>query len=166
MATIDLATRAGDGINRVAVSANVGKGYMVGREIDLAAAVTAKGSALAALDVIEALDVPANSAILFAGARKSAVMTGTSADLTFDMGITGGDVDNFVDGWDFDAAALNSHATPLGVQEPVIVTTADTIDILFATQTGTVTGGKIWVYAFIVPLGDEASVPGIAALQS
>lgn len=166
MATIDLASRAGDGVNHVAKTGNVRVPYLIGKEINLASAVTAKGSALAQGDVIEALDIPANTMILAGGAKKTLAMTGTSADLTFDIGITGGDVDNIVDGWDFDAAAVNSYATPLGIQEPVVVTTADTLDILFTTQTGTVLTGKLWVYAVVVDLRSEDQTPGIAALQS
>ena len=154
MATISLA--AAVGVDKAPVqTSNLKVVYKTWREIDLAAAATAKGSALAAADVIESLRVPANHAVLFAVAKKTAAMTGTSTDLTFDIGITGGDVDNFVDGWDFDAATVGSWATPLGIQEPVVVTASDTIDILIATQTGTVTGGKFEVHAVLVDLTHE-----------
>lgn len=126
--------------------------YMIWQEIDLAAAVTAKGSALAQADVIEAIRIPANHAVLAVFAKKTAAMTGTSTDLTFDIGVTGGDVDNFVDGWDFDGAAVGSYATPIGVSEPITMLTSDTVDILFTTQTGTVTGGTLEVYALVVDL--------------
>ena len=165
MATIDLASRAGDGVNFVAKTSGVKIPYVIGKEINLATAVTTKGTALAQGDVIEALDLPAGCMILAGGALKVTAMTGTSTDLTFDIGITGGDVDNIVDGWDFDGAAVGSYATPLGVQEPVVVSTADTLDILFTTQTNTVTGGKIWVYAVVVDIRPTEN-PGIAALQS
>ena len=126
--------------------------YTIWKEIDLGDAVTAKGSALAQADVIEALRVPKDTLILAVWAEKTEAMTGTSTDLTFDIGITGGDVDNYVDGWDFDAAAVGSYATPVGVQEPVFLADSDTIDILFATQTGTVTDGKLVVGAVLVDL--------------
>lgn len=126
--------------------------YTIWKEIDLADAVTAKGSALAAADVIEALRVPQDSMIIAVWAEKTTAMTGTSTDLTFDIGITGGDVDNYFDGWDFDGAAVASYATPVGVQEPVLLADSDTIDVLFATQTGTVTGGKFVVGAVLVDL--------------
>lgn len=126
--------------------------YMIWQEIDLAAAVTAKGSALAQGDIIEAVRVPADHAILAVYAKKSAAMTGTSTDLTFDIGITGGDVDNYVDGWDFDGATVGTYATPVGVQEPVFLSASDTVDILFATQTNTVTGGKVVVGALVLDL--------------
>lgn len=165
MATIDLATRPGDGVNFPAQSTSVRTPYLVSKTIDLAEAVTAKGSALAQSDVIQALDIPAGTMILAGGAQKLTAMTGTSTDLTFDIGITGGDVDNIVDGWDFDGAAALSFATPLGVQEPVVVTTADTLDILFTTQTGTVLTGTLRVFALLVDIGAPTN-PGIAALGS
>lgn len=131
--------------------------YKIWREVDLAAAATAKGSALAAADVIEVLRLPAGVQVLAAGAQKTTAMTGTSTDLTFDIGITGVDADIYVDGWDFDAAAVGSYATPAGVQTPALVlATSDTIDILIATQTGTVTGGKVMVWAVVVDVTVEA----------
>jgi len=165
MATIDLATWDGDGINAPSQAAAVKRAYVISRTIDLAVAVTTKGNALAQGDVIEVLNIPAGVMVLAANAKKVTAMTGTSTDLTIDIGVTGGDVDNFVDGWDFDAAAVSSWATPLGIQEPVMVSSADTIDLLFVTQTGTVTGGKICVSAVCVDL-DPADRAGLAALGS
>jgi hypothetical protein len=43
------------------------KPYLVEKEIDLAAAATAKGSALAAADIIEAITVGANTMVMAAG---------------------------------------------------------------------------------------------------
>lgn len=166
MATITtLANELSSGLP-VSQDANVKKAYQYWVEIDLADAVTAKGSALAAADVIEAIRIPPNTLVEFVWAKKVTAMTGTSADLTFDIGFTGGDVDNYVDGWDFDGAAVNSYSTPLGVQEPVIVTTSDTIDILIATQTGTVTGGKLIVGAQLVDIDYTAPRGGIAQPKS
>lgn len=164
MATISMAT-AGAAGRHPSRATNVKVPYLVEVEIDLADAVTEKGSALAQADVIEAIPVPANTVILAGGAAKKTAMTGTSADLTFDIGITGGVVDNLVNGWDFDGAAVDSYATPIGVQEPVFVTAADTIDILFATQTGTVTGGVLRVFALLLDVSDSKA-PGLAALGS
>jgi hypothetical protein len=154
MATISLAQATGSNKAPVQTS-NLKVPYLVWYEVDLAAAVTAKGSALAQADVIEALRVPKDHAVLSAFAKCTSEMTGTSTDLTIDIGITGGDVDNYVDGWDFPAATVGDYASPVGVNEPVTVATADTIDLLFATQTGTVTGGKLEVYALVVDLSRQ-----------
>jgi hypothetical protein len=167
MATVDMALRAGDGVNSIGRwSGSVRTPYLLYKEINLATAVTTKGTALALNDVIQALDIPANSMLIAGGAIKVSAMTGTSTDLTFDIGITGVDADVLVDGWDFDAAAVASHATPLGVQTTQVFTSAGTIDILIATMTGTLTGGKVGVYALLVDVGTTTDTPGIAALQS
>lgn len=164
MATISMTTAGVAGCHP-SRNANVKVPYLVEVEIDLADAVTEKGSALAQADVIEAISVPANTMILAGGAYKKTAMTGTSTDLTFDLGITGGVVDNLINGWDFDGASVDTYATPLGVQEPIIVSAADTIDLLFATQTGTVTGGTMRIFALLLDVSD-ASAPGIAAVGS
>lgn len=158
MATITtLANPAGTAGTIARLMDNNNFAYKIWKEIDLAAAVTAKGSALAQGDVIEALRLPADTQILACGAKKTAAMTGTSTDLTFDIGVTGVDVDVYVDGWDFDAAAVNSYATPAGVQTPALIFSAsDTIDILFTTQTGTVLTGKVMVWAVVVDVSTEA----------
>lgn len=167
MATIDLANRPGNPSKGApARSGAVRTPYVIGKEINLATAVTTKGSALAQGDVIEALDLPKYTVLLGGGAQCVSVMTGTSTDLTLDIGITGGDVDNIIDGWDFDAATAGAVAGTIGVQEPVVIgSTADTLDILFVTQTGTVTGGKIWVWALLADVSPTLN-PGLAALQS
>lgn len=167
MATIDLATRPGNPSKGApARSGAIRTPYVIGKEINLATAVTTKGSALAQGDVIEALDLPKYTVLLAGGASCVTAMTGTSTDLTLDIGITGGDVDNIIDGWDFDGATAGSIAATIGVQEPVIIgSTADTLDILFVTQTGTVLTGKIWVWALLADVSPTKN-PGLAALAS
>jgi hypothetical protein len=167
MATVDMATWDGSSLGGVPSFASAVRHVtVIQREIDLAAAVTAKGSALAQADVIQALNIPAGFTILGGTAQKMTAMTGTSTDTTFDIGITGVDVDAFVDGWDFDAAAVSSWATPLGVQIGTGTgTAARTVDILIATQTGTITGGKLRVIVWGVDVS-AVNRPGLAALQS
>ena len=54
--------------------------YVVDKVIDFAAAATAKGSALAAADVIECISVPANTVILNAGFEVITVAGGSGFD--------------------------------------------------------------------------------------
>jgi hypothetical protein len=146
-ATANIPTRHMDNTNLV---------YKVWRELDIAAAVTAKGSALAQADVIEALRLPAGVQVLAAGAQKTAAMTGTTADLTIDLGITGVNADAYAAAWAFPGAAVGSYATPLGDQTvALVVSTTDTIDILLKAMTGTLTGGKIMVWAVVVDITPE-----------
>ena len=94
------AAHPAQGINRV--------GYM---EVNLnfatitADRVTAGATALAAGDSIEVLSVPANTLVLAVGAT---TVTAEGAASTFDIGLTGGDVDLFVDGGDANSAGKTS----------------------------------------------------------
>jgi hypothetical protein len=120
--------------------------------IDFAAAATAKGSALVASDVIEAISVPTNTMILNAGFEIITVAGGESNDNTLDLG-TGVDVDVFVDGFDLDAAAAGAYAQNAAAFQPLVVGgTADTIDLLIATATTAPTSGVVRVFAVLMDI--------------
>ena len=119
--------------------------------IDFAAAATAKGSALASADVIEAISVPANSMILNAGLEVITVAGGESNDTTVDLG-TATDADNFVDGFDLDAAAAGAYAQNAAAFQPIVVGTADTIDLTIATATTAPTSGVVRVWAVLIDI--------------
>ena len=123
--------------------------YLVDVTVDFAAAATAKGSALAAADVIEALSVPANTVILNAGMEVITALGGESSDTTVDLG-TGVDADNFVDGFDADAAAAGAYAQNAAAFQPIVAGTADTIDITIATATTAPTSGEVRVWAVLM----------------
>lgn len=163
MATIDLATLAGTTAPS-RWSGGVRTPYMVEVTVDLADAITAKGSALAQGDVIQVIDLPSDVLILGGGVEVITAMTGTSTDATIDIGITGGNVDVLVDGLDLDAASAGDYSVN-GVQIGSLVTAADTIDILIATQTGTITGGSLRVFALCLDVSAK-NAPGLAALGS
>ena len=132
--------------------------YFIQHELNFATAVTDKGTALAANDVIPGLTIPANTVILHAGFEVTEAHAGTSTDVELDFGITGGDLDNFVDGFDFDAASVGAYAPTPAAYAPVIVGgTSDTIDIEIQSMTGTTTGGKIRMFAVCMDIDDEGS---------
>lgn len=165
MATVDMATGIGNG-KAPSRYANTKVPYLVEVTLDLAAAATAKGSALAASDVIEVMDIPAEHVVVSAGFEVTEAMAGTSTDATVDLGVTGVDADVFVDGFDLDTASVGDYAAQAAAFAPVVVGgTADTIDLTIATQTGTITGGKLRVWALMVDLKDRVA-PGLAALGS
>jgi hypothetical protein len=120
--------------------------------IDFAAAATAKGSALASADIIEAIRVPANTMILNAGLEVITVATGESSDTTIDLGVTTTEPDNFVDGFDLDAAAAGAYAQNAAAFQPLVIGTADTIDLLIATATTAPTGGIVRVWAVLMDI--------------
>lgn len=142
--------------------------YRVEVLLDLAEAVTSKGSALAQGDVIEVIRVPAGSRVAFAGFQVMTVMTGTSTDATLDFGLTGGNVDEFVDGYDLDGATAGAYATvaTTAADGLMFFSAADTLDLLIATQTGTITGGKLRVFAEIVDYTNKKLPAGIALVGS
>ena len=158
MATIDLSNGLGGAPRPVRSLTNMP--YFVEKTIDFAVAATAKGSALAAADVIEVIDVPANTMVLNAGLQVITVATGESNDTTVDLGITTTEPDNFVDGFDLDAAAAGAYAQNAAAFQPLIVGTADTIDLLIATATTAPTGGKVRVWAVLCDIGAKPA-PGI-----
>lgn len=121
--------------------------YLVDVSIDLAAAATAKGSALAAADVIEAISVPANTMIMAAGIEVITAPAGGTA-FSVDLGVTGGDVDAFVDGFAVTGSAAGDYAT-LATAGPVMVATADTLDLL-AIGTTPDTSGVLRVWAVLM----------------
>lgn len=165
MATIDLATKLGAGIPSSVHSVRLPISY-VEVTLDFAAAVTAKGSALATNDIIEIIDVPAGSVVLTAGWEKLTALTGTVSVLTADLGVTGIDVDAFVDGDDLFASAVGAYTQKATAgSEIVIGNTADTVDLVMLTQTGTVTGGTLRVWALIADVQDQRK-PGITARKS
>jgi hypothetical protein len=125
--------------------------YLVDKTIDFAAAATAKGSALAAADVIECISVPVNTLILNAGIEVITVLGGESNDTTFDLGVTTTEPDNFVDGFDADAAAAGAYAQNAAAFQPIVIgATADTIDLLIATATTAPTSGVVRVWAVLM----------------
>ena len=128
--------------------------YYVQNEIDFAAAVTAKGTALAAADIIQALTIPDDTMIISAGMECTAVHTGTSSDCALDLGVTGGDPDAFVDAFDFDGAAAGAYAVPAAPGSAIVPAAADTLDILIQAQTGTTLTGKMRVFAWLADVDD------------
>ena len=111
--------------------------YLVENTIDIAAINSANGTADG--DVIQCLDIPAETLIMQAGVE---VLTALSGSVTIDLGITGGDVDNFVDG--------DTNATGYSVLTATanqVIASADTLDALLAGAASSV--GKIRVWAVL-----------------
>ena len=111
--------------------------YLVENTIDISAINSAAGTAIG--DVIQALDIPAETLIMEAGIE---VLTALSSSVTMDLGITGGDVDNFVDG-DTNATGYST----LTATANLVVASADTLDVL--TLVAASSAGKIRVWAVL-----------------
>ena len=111
--------------------------YLVENTIDVSAINGDSGAAQN--DIIQCLDIPAETLIMEAGIE---VITALSSSATMDLGITGGDVDRYVDG---DTNATG-YAT-LTATARVVVATADTLDILTAGADSS--AGKVRVWAVL-----------------
>ena len=111
--------------------------YLVENTIDISAINSSSGTANG--DVVNALDIPAETLIMEAGIE---VITALSSSATMDLGITGGDVDRYVDG---DTNATG-YAT-LTATARVVVASADTLDILTAGADSS--AGKVRVWAVL-----------------
>jgi hypothetical protein len=132
------------------------KPYMVETTLDFATALSDKGSALAANDVIPVFEIKAGTLVLNAGAQ--IVEAANSTTLTLDIG-TGVDADVFVDGFDGKSAA-DTYAQNPAVYQPVMAVADDAIDVKAATLTGTLSTGKVRVWAICMDctaMGDGAA---------
>ena len=111
--------------------------YLVENTIDVSAINSSSGTSNG--DVINALDIPAETLIMEAGIE---VITALSSSATMDLGITGGDVDRYVDG--------DTNATGYGTLTATartVVASADTLDIL--TGGADSSAGKVRVWAVL-----------------
>ena len=120
--------------------------YLVENTIDVSAINGDSGAAQN--DVLQCIDVPAETVILHAGVE---VLTACSSSVVLDVGITGSsagfsDPDAFVDAYD----ATGATYAPRDVADaaPVLTCkTADTIDVLVAGAASS--AGKIRVFAIL-----------------
>ena len=105
--------------------------YLVENTIDVSAVNGDSGAAQN--DVLQAMDIPAETVIMEAGIE---VITACSSSVTLDLGITGGDVDIYTDG-DTNATGYSTlTATPRHV-----AAAADTLDVLVLSAASS--AGKI-----------------------
>ena len=111
--------------------------YLVENTIDVAAINGDSGAAQN--DVLRCLAIPADTLIMEAGVE---VITALSSSVTLDLGITGGDVDRYVDG---DTNATG-YSAPTATARTVIAS-ADTLDVLVLSAAAA--AGKIRVWAVL-----------------
>ena len=124
--------------------------YMVQTVLNLATALSDKGSALAASDVIPVIAVPKGNMVLNAGIEVDTASDGST--FTVDLGMV--DADVFVDGFDATSAAAVVAQNPAAYQ-PVMAVANDNIDLTIATLSGgAVTTGKLRIWAVMMDCSD------------
>lgn len=165
MATISTLVDASTRTQRPSRAANVKVPYLVEFSLDLAAAATAKGSALASADVIQCIRVPAETVVLFAGFEVVTAQAGGSADQSVGLGDSGS-TSRWVSAFDLDAAVAGAYAPiVVATANPTAFATASTIDLIITAATTVGTSGVIRVFACMVDTSNAAK-PGLAALKS
>ena len=130
--------------------------YFVQTELDFATALSDKGTALAASDVIPVIAVKKGTMILNVGVETvTATSAGTS---TIDVG-TGVDADCFVDGYNHaSGTAAGTVSQNPAAYQPIMCVADDNIDVTLATQSSTaLTTGKIRVWAVLMDCTDQGS---------
>ena len=124
--------------------------YMVQTVLNLATALSDKGSALAASDVIPVIAVPKGNMVLNAGIEVDTASDGST--FTVDLGMV--DADVFVDGFDATSAAAVVAQNPAAYQ-PVLAVANDNIDLTIATLSGgAVSTGKLRIWAVMMDCSD------------
>ncbi len=126
------------GVNRPSrANPGVRTPYLVENTIDISAINSSAGTATN--DTVGAIDIPAETLIMEAGIE---VITALSSSVTMDLGITGGDVDIYVDG---DTNATGYSALTATARH--VAASADTLDIIMLSAASS--AGKVRVWAVL-----------------
>jgi hypothetical protein len=137
--------------------------YMVENTINFASATTAKGSALAAADVIEAVQIPAQSVVLAAGYEVLSAITG---DVTMSVGVTGILATAYVNAATLAAAtSVGTYGTSSTTAYPIATGTADTVDLLISASTTALSAGSVRVWALLVDAQDRVGPASVLRTQ-
>lgn len=157
MATVSMARGV---VTHATRNGNTAVPYLVERDIDIEKVIEAKGSALADADVIEALSIPKDTVVLMAGIHKTGPHAGTAASATFtvQVGATA-----YSAAYDFATGAVGTYSVPVDPSAATWtpVTAADTVDLALGMATGTLTEGKLRVFALVLDVSDRPQ-PGTA----
>ena len=114
-------------------------------------------------DIVELIDLPADTMVL--GGCIETLEASGNGNMTFDVGFTGGDVDCFVDGGASTAiiTPFLSAAAGASASNAVLVTSADTLDLLVISSSGTTAA---WRFRAHVVLADVSKNPVESATVS
>jgi len=153
MATFDMTAKATVGVSSDSIAAlpdarNLA--YLVETNLDITKLVAAGTfAAITNGDIFQALEIPAGTVCISAGAEVTTVFDGTS--VTVDIDFAAGD--DIVDGGDVSSLGYLASGTNGGANEPSATTyahfvgTTDTIDVKFIASSSDVTVGVLRVYA-------------------
>ena len=138
------------------------KPYMVQTTLDFSNSAI---NSLSAGDIVQAITIPADTCVMYAGAEMIASVQSGADGNTVNLGIA--DVDQYVAGIDIDDDASNlssgvGYLTPASTASvPVFLGAADTLDLELQATSTAPTEGKIRIFAMLMdvsPLGNENTV--------
>ena len=122
-------------------------------------------SGLSAGDIVQAITIPADTCVLYAGAEMIASVQSGADGNTVNLGLS--DVDQYIAGADIDddSAILSSgigYLTPASTASvPVLLGAAVTLDLELQATSTAPTEGKIRIFAMLMdvsPIGNENTV--------
>jgi len=125
-------------------------------QVELIIDLTAQAIDCSSADVVQCITLPANTHILHAGVQvvESATMnTGTNATIT----LGAADVDEYVTAFDIDGASDLAYAPSVTPSAEVVLSSADTLDLVFAGDGATFSAGKLRVYALLMDVSEQGS---------
>ncbi len=125
-------------------------------QVELIIDLTAQAIDCSAPDTVQCITIPANTHILHAGVQvvESATMnTGTNATIT----LGAADVDEYVTAFDIDGASDLAYAPSVTPSAEVVLSSADTLDLVFAGDGATFTAGKLRVFALLMDVSEQGS---------
>ena len=125
-------------------------------QVELIIDLTAQAIDCSAPDTVQCITLPANTHVLHAGVQvvESATMnTGTNATIT----LGAADADEYVTAFDIDGASDLAYAPSVTPSAEVVLSSADTLDLVFAGDGATFTAGKLRVYALLMDVSEQGS---------
>lgn len=163
MATVDNSSLLGSGLPP-SLAFNKGL-YLLSNVNDFATVVTTKGSAIAASDVIQALDIPAKHVVVAAGIEYITAVAGGVSVLTVSLGKTGVLATAYLSAVDLFGSTVGTILAMNTAAYPIVFDTAGTLDILIASLTGALATGQVRTWALAYDVRAIPS-PGLALLKS
>lgn len=126
------------------------KPYLIENVIDLTESAIDCSSG----DIVQALTVPTDTVILWAGiqVKESATMnTGTNATAILGTAV---DPNEYVAAFDIDGASDGAYAPTVAQAGVLVASAADTLDVTFAGDGATFTAGKLRVFAMLMDVSE------------
>jgi hypothetical protein len=125
-------------------------------QVELIIDLTAQAIDCSAPDTVQCITLPANTHILHAGVQvvESATQN-TGTDATVTLGAADGD--EYVTAFDIDGASDLAYAPSVTPSAEVVLSSADTLDLVFAGDGATFTAGKLRVFALLMDVSEQGS---------